>query len=180
MTGVAVARSSDSCIMRRGASGTVGSGLSSCDIAVGVAVALACGLAVGCGVGVAVTVAVTVCVCLSYLCVSVTNWRVVVVRVVWVGSFRNYAAADNGSCGYAVVVAVSCDSDSSGEEFLVATSEVLLEGWLLPSEGTVGVVGDPLGFELALVWEPGVTDLGAVGAGLSTVLVNSEIELGAI
>lgn len=178
MTGVAVARSSVSWIVRRGASGTVGSGLSSCDIAVGVrlAVAVACGLAVACGVA----VAVTVCGCLSYLRVSVTNWRVVVVLVVWVGSFRNNAAADNGSCGYAVVVAVSCDSDSSGEEFLVATSEVLLEDGLLPSQRAVACLGDPLGFELALVWEPGVTDLGAVGAGLSTVLVNSKIELGAI
>ena len=104
MTGVAVARSSVSWIVRRGASGTVGSGLSSCDIAVGVrlAVAVACGLAVACGVAVAMAVAVTVCVCLSYLSVSVTNWRVVVVLVVWVGSFRNNAAADNGSCGLAV------------------------------------------------------------------------------
>ena len=180
MTGVAVARSSVSCIMRRGASGTVGSGFSSCDIAVGVAVAGACGLAVACGVGVSVTVAVIVCVCLSYLCVSVTNWRVVVVLVVWVGSFRNNAAADNGSCGYAVVVAVSCNSDSSGEELLVATSEVLLEDGLLPSEGAVGVVGDPLGFELALVWKPCFADLGAVGTSLSAVLVNSEIEFGTI
>ena len=142
--------------------------------------AVALGLAIACAVAVVVVVAVAETVCRCYLGVSVTNWRVVVVLIVWVGSFCNNAAADNGGSGFTVVVAVSCYSDSSGEELLVATSEVLLEDWLLPSEGTVGVAGDPLGFELTLLWEPDVSDLGAVGAGLSTVLVNSEIELGAV
>ena len=145
-------------------------------VALGLTVAVAVAVAVALGLAVTVTVTVSRC----YLGVSVTNWRVVVVLIVWVGSFCDNAAADNGGSGFTVVVAVSCYSDSSGEEFLVATSEVLLEDWLLPSEGTVGVVGDPLRFELALFWEPDVTDLGAVGAGLSTVLVNSEIELGAV
>jgi len=166
VTGVASAWSSVRWIVWRAAGGTVGSRFGSCDIAVAVGRRVAWGGRVG--------------VWFNHLRVSVADWRVVVVLVVWVGSFRNNAAADNGGRGLAVVVSVSCNSDSSSEEFLVATSEVLLEDGLLPSVRAVGVVGDPLGFELALVWEPDVTDLGAVGAGLSAVLVNSEIELGAV
>ena len=168
------------------AGAAVGGGLSSiCGLTVAVGGGLGSSI---CGLAVTVALSVTVSggrggsvgLGLCYLSVSVTNWRVMVVRVVWVSSFCDDAAADNGGCGLAVVVAVSGHSDSSGKEFLVATSEVLLEDGLLPSEGAVGVVGDPLGFELALVWKPCFADLGAVGASLSAVLVNSEIEFGTI
>ena len=95
-------------------------------------------------------------------------------------SFADNAASKNSGRFVAISFTLSSHPEGPTEEFFVSTSEVLLEDGLLPSQRAVACLGDPLGFELALVWEPGVTDLGAVGAGLSTVLVNSEIELGAI
>ena len=186
VAGVAVAWGSVSWGAWLGAGGAVVSGLSIvCNIvlcgssvaAVAVAVAVA---AVTVAAVTVVVVLMGVTVVLGLRGVSVTNWRVVVVHVVWVGSLGDNAAADNSGSGLAVVIAVSGHSDSSGKELLVATSEVLLEDGLLPSVSTVGVVGDPLGIELALVWKPGVADLGAVGAGFSAVLMDGEIKLGAV
>ena len=186
MAGVAVAWGSVSWGAWLGAGGAVVSGLSIvCNIvlcgssvaAVAVAVAVA---AVTVAAVTVVVVLMGVTVVLGLRGVSVTNWRVVVVHVVWVGSLGDNAAADNSGSGLAVVIAVSGHSDSSGKELLVATSEVLLEDGLLPSVSAVGVVGDPLGIELALVWKPGVADLGAVGAGFSAVLMDGEIKLGAV
>ena len=73
------------------------------------------------------------------------------VFVVWVRRFCDNAAAKNR--GLFPILMTSCgEQDSSGEKFLVAASEVLLEHGLVPSERAVCVFLHVDGVELALIW----------------------------
>ena len=76
---------------------------------------------------------------------------VVAAFVVWVRSFCDDAAAKNR--GLIVPMLRRCgEHNGSGEEFLVAASEVLLEHGLVPCECAVVVFYHMQGVELALIW----------------------------
>ena len=78
---------------------------------------------------------------------------VVEVFVVWVRSFCDDAAAKNrGLCVPMLMLRLCGEHDGSGEEFLVAASEVLLEHRLVPCECAVCVFLHMQGVELALIW----------------------------
>lgn len=103
---------------------------------------------------------------------------VVEVFVVWVCSFCDDAAAKNR--GLSVPMLRWCsEHNGSGEEFLVAAAEVLLEHGLVPCECAVCVFLHVQGVELALIWQPNVTSLGAASAGFGTVLFDRKVDLGA-
>ena len=98
------------------------------------------------------------------------------VFIVWVRSFCDDAAAK--SCGLCVPMLSRCgEEDGSGEEFLVATSKVLLKHGLVPCECAVCVFLHVQGVELALIWQPNVTSLGAASAGFGTVLFDRKVDL---
>ena len=96
------------------------------------------------------------------------------VRVVGVRSFCDNAAAEKSRLA---VLARCGQLDGSGEELLVATSEVLLEHWLIPGECTVCVLSNVEGVELALIWQPNVTSFSAASARFGTVLSDRQVDL---